>query len=300
MEQIVNAGYTIKEQVTIHGNTYVMGHNPNPNTPAPYVTWAANLNENYFVYGHYFADEASARANLLKRAMEHMPEQEYNSFVKSALTDELRSELSSEARRDVALADIEACLEGALENLDLDPDLTQKLLADERFVEFAMHKYYNVDHSFENEALTDTLESLVEDMFPELLNDKEPLQSFYYTFGTAEQFPHKRGWVEIRAEDRACADKLFRAHYPDKHPGILNCAFVYDKEQFDRLQEEVYKNLSAEERVCHNVISQYDPETGAPNVALTHKNPLIDQIQAAEGKRTQANKTKNMEKEPER
>ena len=55
---------------------------------------------------------------------------------------------------------------------------------------------------------------------------------FYYTFGTDPRFPFYRGWVEVIADNRDKADALFRAMWPDRTPGILNCAFVYTEERF--------------------------------------------------------------------
>lgn len=297
MEQIINEGYIIKDQVTIKGETYVLGHNPNPNTPSPFVTWAANLNENYFVYGHYFSNEEAARRDLLKRAIDHLSEREADHLADDIMSDIRKEAIIREAREEDHLADIESCLWDAADNLKLAPETVQTLLSDPKFREAAINTYDHQDHSYENEALTESLEQLVREQFPHMLINKETLQSFFYTFGTAEQFPHKGGWVEIRAEDRAKADKLFRDHYPDKNPGILNCAFVYNKERFDRLVEEFYKD-HPNERICHNIISQHDPETGKPGIA--HHETLDDKIQAAEGKKADTHQTKAEQKEPER
>lgn len=297
MEQITNAGYIIKDQVTIKGETYVLGHNPNPNTPAPYVTWSANLNENYFVFGHYFGNEEAARRDLFKRAFEHLPEHETDQLADDIMSDTHKEAIIREAREGDHLANIESCLWDAADNLKLAPETVQTLMGDLKFRETALSAYDHQNHSYENEALTESLEQLIKEQFPQFLNDKEPLQSFYYTFGTAEQFPHKHGWVEVKAEDRTKADKLFRAHYPDKNPGVLNCAFVYNKDEFDRIYEETYKKLPIE-CICHNVISQYDLETGAPSVS--QRETLDDKIHAAEGKKTGPHQSKTEQKEPER
>lgn len=54
----------------------------------------------------------------------------------------------------------------------------------------------------------------------------------FYTFGTDERYPHRGGWVEVEAENVKQAHAIFRKHYPDRTPGILNCADYYTEEQF--------------------------------------------------------------------
>ncbi len=64
------------------------------------------------------------------------------------------------------------------------------------------------------------------------------MNRYFYTFGTSSQFPYKRGWVEIHAEDMHGADEKFRSRFPDVHPGTLNCAFVYNEEQWSKMDPE--------------------------------------------------------------
>jgi len=74
---------------------------------------------------------------------------------------------------------------------------------------------------------------------------------FYYTFGTDKQFPYNRGWVEVIAENAKEADAKFREKFPDKTPGILNCAFVYTEESFSKTTMAQGGNLH---EFCHEVI----------------------------------------------
>ena len=74
---------------------------------------------------------------------------------------------------------------------------------------------------------------------------------FYYTFGTDKQFPYKRGWVEVIADNREEADMKFRKRFPDVHAGILNCAFTYTKESFTKTIMARSGNL---QEFCHEVI----------------------------------------------
>ena len=59
------------------------------------------------------------------------------------------------------------------------------------------------------------------------------MKKFYFTFGSSKNYPHQGGWVEIHAKDMREAVKLFRSHYPDKDPGVLNCADYYTEEEFN-------------------------------------------------------------------
>lgn len=55
---------------------------------------------------------------------------------------------------------------------------------------------------------------------------------FYFTFGTSKHFPFVGGWVEIWAVSKSAAIKVFRNHYPDKNEGIVNCASIYNADEF--------------------------------------------------------------------
>lgn len=85
-----------------------------------------------------------------------------------------------------------------------------------------------------------------------VVND-QPEAVFYYTFGTADQFPFKKGWVEVHAQNRKEADAFFRLRFPDCHEGTLNCSFVYSQDEF-RKQEAVY-NSHPHWRICHEVVT---------------------------------------------
>lgn len=59
---------------------------------------------------------------------------------------------------------------------------------------------------------------------------KPEIKSFFFTFGTDPRYPFQGGWVEIEAPSRGAACDMFRAYFPDRTEGILNCAFVYSDE----------------------------------------------------------------------
>jgi len=58
------------------------------------------------------------------------------------------------------------------------------------------------------------------------------MANFYFTYGTSSQFPFRRGWTRVEAENLDQAIEAFRAIHPDRNPGLINCAFYYTEEQF--------------------------------------------------------------------
>ena len=103
---------------------------------------------------------------------------------------------------------------------------------------------------------------------------KEPLQSFYYTFGTASHFPYHKGWVEVRAENRQEADEMFRQRFPDVTPGVLNCSWVYGQEQFKKTLQS-YEGYS-DWNICHETISK-SPATEKDRYS---KEDLLDVLES--------------------
>lgn len=66
------------------------------------------------------------------------------------------------------------------------------------------------------------------------------MQTFYFTYGTADYFPYYGGWTKVIAPNRRVAEDLFRAVHPDRTPGLLLCANVYTEEEF--MATEMYEN----------------------------------------------------------
>ena len=98
------------------------------------------------------------------------------------------------------------------------------------------------------------------------------LNTFYYTFGTSESFPYQKGYVEVHAPNRKEADRTFRLNYPDRFPGILNCANVYDKDAFDGFVKLSYVYNPGWD-ICHDRI--YPPEF-AQEIQPNFENRLAD------------------------
>lgn len=77
------------------------------------------------------------------------------------------------------------------------------------------------------------------------------MQRFFYSFDrTSTAFPYPDGWVEVHAADWQQAHKKFRSKFPDKTPGVLNCAFCYSKEEW----EKTVANRRRAGNICHRVI----------------------------------------------
>ncbi len=74
----------------------------------------------------------------------------------------------------------------------------------------------------------------------------------FYTFGSDERFPFQGGWVEVEAENMKQAHALFRACYPDRTPGILNCSDYYTEQQFNASDMPTTGNRGA---FCHRKIT---------------------------------------------
>lgn len=79
-----------------------------------------------------------------------------------------------------------------------------------------------------------------EDEISEGTHFAESRQSYFYTFGSDEQFAHQNGWVEIRAANWEEAHEKFRSRFPDRpgHEGTINCAFFYDEERWRQMDPE--------------------------------------------------------------
>lgn len=152
-----NAGYKIIEELSFSNNHYVLGHKPN--APAPYVTWEANEQKNAFFRGHYFADKESALLDLFQRAGKDLHLEGGKSLGLALLTEDDRRILREEG-------DIEAVCFALNDLFPNNQKRYEELVNNPDFMERAVHRYNNIDHSYENEAFAETLEDLILD-FPE-------------------------------------------------------------------------------------------------------------------------------------
>lgn len=67
----------------------------------------------------------------------------------------------------------------------------------------------------------------------------------YYTFGRDERYPYCGGWVEVEAYSMTACHKIFRMYFPDKTPGVLNCADFYTEGAFHRTEMPLTGNYDA-------------------------------------------------------
>lgn len=108
------------------------------------------------------------------------------------------------------------------------------------------------------------------------LLDKElypKMETFYFTYGTDENFPFQMGWTEVCAADWKQAAALFRREHPDRTPGIMNCSDIYSEQYFQDHVLPEYKTGSAAWRVCHERIT---PE--GVTYPIKENRPDMDQL----------------------
>ncbi|MCD8109996.1 MAG: hypothetical protein LUE14_07845 [Clostridiales bacterium] len=75
------------------------------------------------------------------------------------------------------------------------------------------------------------------------------MERWYFTFGTDAGFPFQDTYLVVFADSEKSAIEKFCAAYPDRHEGVVNCAFWYSEEKWrgsacekawnDKLPEEV-------------------------------------------------------------
>lgn len=112
-------------------------------------------------------------------------------------------------------------------------------------IDDAAEKYFIQEFGSNQEVIKKTPEKLV----AEAKAPQKP-QTFFYTFGTSESFPFQKGWIEVHAMTLEESNGLFRHHFPDKTPGILNCSSIYAKETFRNLSDA----WPADWQICHGQI----------------------------------------------
>lgn len=83
------------------------------------------------------------------------------------------------------------------------------------------------------------------------------MNKYYYTFGTSKQFPYTRGYVIVYAFNQEQANDKFRKRFPDFNKGIINCAFIYNEEEFNIILKRLVKDYGEkilETEKCHEII----------------------------------------------
>lgn len=62
------------------------------------------------------------------------------------------------------------------------------------------------------------------------------MNKYYFTYGSSEKYPFRRGWTEVIAPDLATACAIFRVFHPDCYEGVLNCCDVYSEAEFAKTE----------------------------------------------------------------
>lgn len=70
------------------------------------------------------------------------------------------------------------------------------------------------------------------------------MKNFYFTFGTNPQFPYGLNqFVIAEAVNKNMAMRMFKAKYPGPNEELVNCAFCYTEEEFDKFRNEHYSGV---------------------------------------------------------
>ena len=72
------------------------------------------------------------------------------------------------------------------------------------------------------------------------------MAKFYFSYGTDNGFPFKEGHTEIEAQDKESAIELFNSVHPCRTDNIINCAFIYDEDEWKEMEGK-YPSME----VCH-------------------------------------------------
>lgn len=86
-------------------------------------------------------------------------------------------------------------------------------------------------------AALDEITSIMEE-----LGIEWELKSFYFTCGSAKQFPYGRGqYVVVKAQDIREAARKYKRKYPNPHDDeVLNCADYYSQQAWDERIKQYY------------------------------------------------------------
>ena len=100
------------------------------------------------------------------------------------------------------------------------------------------------------------------------------MNAYYYTFGSDMRFPYQGGCVQVFAETSEKADAIFRKYFPDRNPGILNCAAIYKQENFPKSML-INGNLG---KYCHKALGSEKILSGAMTTGKSWSQPKVQRI----------------------
>jgi len=79
------------------------------------------------------------------------------------------------------------------------------------------------------------------------------MNEYYFTFGTSELFPFKKGYIIVVADNENRAIKIFNAHYLPVHDDVVNCSFIYSEEEF--IKTNMFEDYPDWD-ICHRILEQ--------------------------------------------
>lgn len=125
--------------------------------------------------------------------------------------------------------------------------------------------YFSADPSGDLEILVSFKESekcyekeqeeRIKDLVQEIISGgriwkpKKATNNYYFTFGSDLRFPYSSDdYVMVQAEDLDEACDKFNKKYPprDKAGSVVNCAFFYTEDQFNKFRDQYYPGEPAE------------------------------------------------------
>lgn len=77
------------------------------------------------------------------------------------------------------------------------------------------------------------------------------MAKYYFTFGSDERFPYGReDYVEVEAEDRAQACRLFTEIHPKRRGSdLVNCSMIYTEAEFNGFRDRFYPGRAPAETI---------------------------------------------------
>lgn len=65
---------------------------------------------------------------------------------------------------------------------------------------------------------------------------------YFFTFGSSDKFPFNNGYLIVKAENIRQAVSLFRAYFPDRTDGVINCSDYYTEADWENDVKKYYKD----------------------------------------------------------
>lgn len=137
--------------------------------------------------------------------------------------------------------------------LDLVVDTEQVLLDYKKFY-WKQHEPTHFQSMLHNAYISQKMEQFAKKSSSEQTrNDSDScatpnndLRKFFFTFDSSLSFPYQNTYVIVMADTEKNAVEKFRSKFPDKHKGLVNCAFWYSEDLWHNPQSESVYGKPAE------------------------------------------------------